>query len=94
VAGNEYDLRPLIDKWRERYAEWVANNILDGVFDGLRGIKSVILVGGGAVLIEDHLRGWYKGKIMDRQKHAATKKLHPVDMNAIGGLRLALAGKG
>lgn len=90
VAGEEYDVQPLIEKWRERYAEWVANNIIDGVFNGLRGIKAVILVGGGALLIEDHLRGWYGDKIMNRKKHTGTKSLHPVDMNAIGGLRLAL----
>ncbi|PJF39309.1 MAG: hypothetical protein CUN54_08985, partial [Phototrophicales bacterium] len=66
------------------------NNIIDGVFGGLRGIKSVILVGGGAVQIEDHLREWYGDKVLNRKKVAATKRLHPVDMNAVGGLRLAL----
>lgn len=93
VAGDEYDLQTQIENYRLRYAEWVANNIVDGVFNGLRGIKTVILVGGGAGLIEDHLRGWYPAKIMNRTQHAATKKLHPVDMNAIGGLRLALAAQ-
>ena len=94
IAGLEIDAEPLIEKARERYAEWISNNIIDGVFNGLRGIKAVILVGGGAVLIEDHLRGWYGDKIMDRNKNAATRGLHPVDMNAIGGLRLALMNPG
>lgn len=89
VAGYEVDLKPLVDKYRERYAGWIANNICDGVFGGFKGIKSVILVGGGATLIEDYMREWYGSKILDRKKHASTKKIHPVDMNAVGGLRFA-----
>jgi hypothetical protein len=89
-AGLEVDLQPLFDKYRERYAEWVGNNICDGVFDGFKGIRSVILVGGGAVMIEEHLRKWYADKILDRSKQERTKKIHPVDMNAVGGLRLAM----
>ena len=56
VAGYEIDLEPLVQKQSERFAEWVANNIADNVFQGFRGIKNVILVGGGALLVEDHLR--------------------------------------
>jgi len=89
AGGLEVDIEPLVKKYAERYAEWTANNICDGVFGGFKGIKSVILVGGGAVLVEDHLKEWYGDKILDRKKHAETKKLHPVDMNAIGGLRFA-----
>jgi hypothetical protein len=89
AAGLEVDIKPLVEKHRQRYAEWVANNIVDGVFSGLRGIKSVILVGGGAVLIEDHMQGYYGDKVLNLKKHPLTKKVHPVDMNAVGGLRLA-----
>ena len=59
VAGQAVDVEPLVNKYRERYAGWIANNILDGVFAGLRGIKSVILVGGGALIVEDFMREWY-----------------------------------
>lgn len=92
VAGHDADLKPLIDKYAERYAEWIANNIADGVFDGFRGIKSVILVGGGAGLVEPFLskQSWYGSKILDRKAHKTTRDLHPVDMNAVGGLRFAL----
>jgi hypothetical protein len=90
VAGYEIDLETLADKYVERYAEWCANNILDGVFDNLRGIKSLILVGGGATLIEDFMRKWYDHKLLDRRKHPSTKKIHPVDFNAVGGIRFAL----
>lgn len=89
AGGYEVDIKPLIDKYRERYAEWIANNIGDGVFNQFRGIKSVILVG-GAALVEDHLRKWYGDKLLDRKKFKHTAKLHPIDMNAVGGLRLAL----
>lgn len=89
-GGYEIDIEPLLNKQRERYAEWVANNICDGVFNGFRGIKGVILVGGGSVLIADHLQQWYGDKIIELGKQANTKGIHPVDMNAVGGLRLAL----
>jgi len=94
TAGrSEIDLAPVVEKFRERYAEWIANNIVDDVFSGLSGINAVILVGGGASLIEDHMTSWYGDKIMQRKDYAATRKLHPVDMNAVGGLRLALMQK-
>jgi hypothetical protein len=53
-------------------------------------VKSVILVGGGATLVEDFMRQWYGEKLLDPTQHASTKKVHPVDMNAVGGLRFAL----
>jgi len=89
-GGASVDLQKLLDKYRERYAEWVGNNIIDGPLDGLRGIKSLILVGGGAVLIEDHIKRWHGDKLLDRTKSPEIKKIHPVDLNAVGGLRLAL----
>jgi hypothetical protein len=89
VAGFEVDLLSMIDKYRERYAEWIANNIGDGAFSGFRGIKSVILVGGGAPLVEDHLLDWYPSKILNRKEHPTAKNIHPVDFNAVGGLRFA-----
>jgi len=90
VAGYEADLSPLVDKHRERYAGWIANTICDGVFNGFRGIKSVILVGGGAQLVERWICEWYGDKIVDRKKLPHTRNIHPVDMNAMGGLRLSL----
>ena len=52
-------------------------------------LPAVILVGGGAVLIDNHMRDYYGDKVLDTRKHPLTKKIHPVDMNAVGGLRLA-----
>lgn len=91
LAGYEVDLKPLIDRHSERYAEWIANNIIDGVFNGLRGIRSAILIGGGHPLTERWLRKWYAEKIVDPTPHITGKKIAAVDMNAVGGLRLSLA---
>jgi hypothetical protein len=101
AAALELNLEPAVQSSCERYADWIANNVCDGVFNGFRGIKAVILVGGGAVLVGDKLRQIYGnfnpaapakgGKILDPKKHPLTKKVHPVDMNAVGGLRYALS---
>lgn len=90
VAGYEMDLEKLALRTFERYADWVSNNVCDGVFNGFRGVKSVILVGGGATMISDKLRETYPGKILDPKKFTHTKRVHPIDMNAVGGLSYAL----
>jgi hypothetical protein len=100
VAGKEVNLASVMEGHTERYADWIANNIIDGVFNGFRGIKVAILVGGGAGMVADkiqYLYGTYDsrnpnkaGKILNPKKHGLTKKVHPVDMNAVGGLRFAL----
>jgi hypothetical protein len=89
IAGTELDIQKIIDKYAERYAEWIGNNIVEGVFSGLRGFKGAILVGGGAVLTEQHLDGYYPDKILRFSDYKETKGVEPVFANAIGGLRLA-----
>lgn len=89
-AGKAVDIQAMIERLSERYAEWIANNIIDSNLNGLRGIKSVILVGGGALLVEEHLRHWYTDKVLNREDYKGVSRIHPVDMNAVGGLRLAL----
>jgi hypothetical protein len=89
VAGKEIELKEAIEKYAERYSEWVANNIIDGVFNGLRGFKSAILVGGGARLTAPHLAKWYPNKLLRFDENEATKDIDPVDANAVGGIRLA-----
>jgi len=44
-AGKEVDLTNIVERLSESYADWIANNIADSVFNGFQGIKSVILVG-------------------------------------------------
>ena len=100
VASAEMDLREAITALCGRYADWMSNNICDGVYNGFRGIKSVIVVGGGASLVVDQLRQVYGtfeaespnsgGKIMDPSANPLTENIRPVDMNAVGGLRFAL----
>ena len=91
VAGLEVDTEKAFTKYGERYAAWISNNIIDGVFNGLRGIKSVILVGGGAALVQEHLQKWYPNKILNPNDHKSLNGISPVEMNALGGLRLALS---
>jgi len=89
-AGYEIDLKPHVDHHRGLYARWVADNIIDGEYNGLDGIKGAVLVGGWVDLVHDHLLEWYGEKIIDHKKHKTTKRLAPVDMNAFGGLRYRL----
>lgn len=90
TGAMDIDLASQIEHQTDRFAEWLANNILDGYFSGLRGIKSLVLVGGGAGMVGEKLKEWYGGKLLDTTKVPTVKKVHPVDMNAVGGLRLAL----
>ena len=89
IAGQELDLEASFDKFARRYAEWIANNILDGVFNGLRGIKSAILIGGGADLTDKYLQEWYGDKLLRFDASEATRLIKPVEANAVGGIRLA-----
>lgn len=91
VAALTTNIKPLLDKYSERYAQWIANNVIDGVFNGLRGIKSMVLVGGGATFTRDWLMQWYNEKLLDPTKHKSLQAIQAVEMNAIGGLRLALS---
>lgn len=93
-AGKEMDIEPLLERWSNRYAEWLANNICSGVFNDFTGIRSVILVGGGSALVQDQLMSMYGDKIVDLSQHEHTKNIHPVDLNAVGGLRLAMLQNG
>lgn len=92
VAGKEANMKDWFHARFDKYADWIANNICDGVFNGFRGIKSVILVGGGAAMVTAKLRDLYPDKIVNMSAYPHLKKLHPGDLNAVGGLRYALAG--
>jgi hypothetical protein len=85
------DIKPAVEKYSERYSSWVSNNIIDGAFNSLRGVKSVILVGGWTVFVQDYLSKWYGSKILSYESHKQVKNVLPVEANAVGGLRLALS---
>ncbi|MBZ0294304.1 MAG: hypothetical protein K8L99_17200 [Anaerolineae bacterium] len=84
MAGYKIDIQPLVEKYHERYAGWIANNIADGVFGGFHGIESVVLVG-GALLVEDFTREWYGDKNLYRKKSPTARRIRPVDFNCVGG---------
>jgi hypothetical protein len=93
-GGSKVDLKPAIDKYSERYSHWIANQVIDGVFDELRGIKSLIFVGGAAILCAHHMQSQYNGKVFSFAQAKQTAKVLPIDANCVGGLRYAIAGKG
>ncbi|MEL6309473.1 MAG: hypothetical protein AAFQ52_15125 [Chloroflexota bacterium] len=90
-GSSTIDIKPAVDKYATRYAGWIANNIIDGQFSNLRGIKSLILVGGGAVLIADHMTEWYGDKVLDASQYNHVKNIPATELNAAGGIRLAIA---
>ncbi len=84
------DLKPMLDHLSKQYSDWLANNALDTRFDGLKDINSLLVVGGNAAYIMPHLQNWY-GKVIDYTTWREFSGLHPADLNAAGGLRLAQA---
>jgi len=75
------------------YANWVANVIIDTGYEASRTCRSVIVVGGGAALIQKHLRQMYGDLIFDHSAVETLKGVRLMDMNAAGGLRMALANQ-
>jgi hypothetical protein len=84
------DLKPILDHLSKQYADWLANNALDTRFDSLKDINGLLVIGGNASYIMSHLQGWY-GKVIDYTGLREFSGLHPADLNAAGGLRLAMA---
>ncbi len=85
----EIDLTPMLDHLSKQYADWLANQ-LDTRFDGLKDLNGLLVVGGNAAYIMPHLQTWY-GKVIDYTGMKELSGLHPADLNAAGGLRLAQA---
>ena len=80
----------LASRLNKQYADWLANNALDTRYDGLKDINGLLIVGGNAAYIMPHLQTWY-GKVIDYTNWREFSGLHPADLNAAGGLRLAQA---
>jgi len=88
-AGKEMDLTEALQIASARYASWITNNIFDSHYRGLLGIKSLLIVGGGAHLIMPHL---YKdpligGKVFNYSQLPQLKHVRPTEFNAVGGQR-------
>lgn len=93
-GGATVDLKPMLDYLARQYADWLANNALDSRYDGLREIGGLLVIGGNAPYVIPHLSEWYPGKVIDYVGWREFAGLHPADLNAAGGLRLALARGG
>lgn len=94
-GGYVVDLYPVMTRAISSYVNWIGNNILPR-FDGLRGVKHVVLIGGGASLITPLLCDLYPEKIKNSSTppHYALSRIAPHNLNVIGGLRVALAKVG
>lgn len=85
------DLLPALEPLALQYAHWLANNVIDSRFNGLRGINRILTVGGNASYVTSHFAEWYAGKAITDREWSGLNGWHPADLNAVGGLRLALA---
>lgn len=91
IAGKELDLTSALTALSQKYANWIIRNIFDTEYQQLNGVKSVIVVGGGAHLIFDHLSSdaLVGDKILSYKKYGQVRDVRFTEMNAIGGLRWA-----
>ncbi|MBL8165401.1 MAG: ParM/StbA family protein [Anaerolineae bacterium] len=89
IGNVEVEMTGIFAAYAEGYAGWIANEVLDSEFAGLKGINRLVLVGGFADMVYPHLRKWYGEKVFDRQGHDFAKKVHPAYWNSYGGLILA-----
>lgn len=85
------NIEPAITELSNAYAEWISNEVIDGKFGSLNAYRRAYLFGGVANLCMERMSNMYPTKLIDTRKIPALKKIDPVDMNAIGGLRLAIA---
>lgn len=82
------DIKPKLDELGNKYANWLANQLETRYGGGLESITGILVVGGNAPYILPHFKNWYTEKKVIDYKFAG---LHPADLNAAGGLRLAMA---
>lgn len=94
-GGYTVDLYGPMQNAIQTYANWIVANAISH-FDGLRGIRHVVLLGGGASLITPYFADWYPDKVKNSSTppHYAVAKIAPHNMNVVGGLRVALAKAG
>lgn len=90
-GGSSVNIEAGVQKFSERYADYISNNVIDGVFNSLRGIKGVILVGGGATLAAQYVAKYYPDKLLTVDEHKHVANVPATELNAVGGIRLAMA---
>ncbi len=90
-AGKDMVLTDTLVAAAKRYSAWIVKNIFDTEYLGLQGIKSVIVVGGGARLITPYLRAdaLIGHKVLDYSGLSQLQSIFPTELNAIGGQRWA-----
>jgi hypothetical protein len=87
MAGQSHSILELYNIYSLRYAERLANEVLDNNIDILSSNKC-FAVGGGDRIVVPHLSRFYgKNVFYEVRKHPTVKGIHPAYYNAIGGLR-------
>jgi hypothetical protein len=92
VGGYSIDLFSPMQRAIGEYWGWIGNNVLPR-FAGLRGIRHLVLLGGGAFLLTPLLYEMFPDKVKNTPTppYYAAGRISPVNMNVYGGLRVALA---
>lgn len=85
------DLQPIFKKWASKYAEWIANRVIDERLNSLRGVDALVLFGGFAELVATPLKNWYSGDVVRViNEFDETEEVTPIRANMDGYARLSL----
>ena len=79
------DLRDVFTEYVARHAN-AAKAVIDSDHGGFDFARMVLPIGGGGLAAGKYFRQWYGDKVIDRTGHRWLKDIHPVEMNAMGGL--------
>lgn len=91
AGAGQVDISQKVQAESLRYAGWIADYLKTN-FQSLRGIASVILVGGGADFILENLlkREDMGSKVLNTETYKNVKGVHPSFLNALGGYRFRM----
>ncbi|MEL6408685.1 MAG: hypothetical protein AAFR81_30235 [Chloroflexota bacterium] len=88
--GVTVDLKPIFKKWCQKYAEFVANRIIDERLSSMKGVDKLVLFGGFAELVSPFLKDWYdEDRIRVINEFESTSDVTPLSANMEGYARLS-----
>lgn len=87
------DIEGAVKSAARAYADYVANAIIDTNYESFVAFRGAYFYGGLANFspFMDAMLEFYPEKVIDLKKVSELKKINPVDMNAVAGLRFLLA---
>lgn len=90
-SANVVEIAPMVRVYGEKYAEWVANEIIDSQLRSLDGIDKMVTIGGWSDIVTSGFKKWYGDKVFDHTKHPFASKVHRAYLNAYGSRALEMA---